>query len=135
MAKAKALRATPPSHADRADAFAAAFYALKRVFAPCVKHLHVSTDTRDRYYLETRTSYNGKPMFFGAVVAGRAYVSLHLMPLYWDPALAKQVSPELKKRMQGKSCFNFTAPDAVLFRQLAKLTEKGLALYRSKNLL
>jgi hypothetical protein len=135
MGKAKALRTRTQGSSDRADDFAAAFYALKKVFASSEKHLHVSTDTRDRYYLETRTAYNGKPMFFGAVVSGRAYVSFHLMPLYWDPALAKKVSPQLKKRMQGKSCFNFTAPDTMLFRELAKLTAKGLALYRSKNLL
>jgi hypothetical protein len=135
MAQAKGLRAAKQSNADRADNFAAAFYALKKVFALSEKHLHVSTDTLDRYYLETRIAYNGKPMFFGAVVSGRAYVSFHLMPLYWDPSLAKKVSPQLKKRMQGKSCFNFTEPDLVLFRELAKLTAKGLALYRSKNLL
>jgi hypothetical protein len=37
--------------------------------------------------------------------------------------------------MQGKSCFNFSAPDAMLFRELGKLTTRGFALYRRKNLL
>jgi hypothetical protein len=74
-------------------------------------------------------------MFFGAVRAGKAYVSFHLMPLYWEPSLAKGISPALKKRMQGKSCFNFTSYDPALVRQLAKLTAAGLALYRRKNLL
>jgi hypothetical protein len=121
---------------DRADSFAAAFFALKHIFAPHAKYLHVNTDTRGRYYLETRSpSYNGKPLFFGAVVSGKAYVSFHLMPLYWDASLRKKVSPALEKRMQGKSCFNFTAPDPALFRELAKLTAAGLALYRRKNLL
>jgi hypothetical protein len=57
------------------------------------------------------------------------------MPLYWDASLRKKVSPELKKRMQGLSCFNFTGPEPVLFRELAKLTSAGMALYRRKNLL
>ena len=48
-------------------------------------------------------------MFFGAVVTGKAYVSYHLMPLYTCPWLVKTVSADLKKRMQGKSCFNFRA--------------------------
>jgi hypothetical protein len=73
-------------------------------------------------------------MFFGAVISGRAYVSFHLMPLYWDPSLIENISPQLKKRMQGKSCFNFTSPDPALFRELGKLTGKGFALYREKNL-
>ena len=97
---------------------------------------NVNADTRSRFYLETKApTYKGKPLFFGAVISGRAYVSFHLMPLYWDASLRKKVSPELKKRMQGLSCFNFTGPEPVLFRELAKLTSAGLALYRRKNLL
>ena len=48
-------------------------------------------------------------MFFGSVRLGKAYVSYHLMPLYMRPALTSLVSPVLKKRMQGKTCFNFKA--------------------------
>ena len=136
MTKKDPSASTEVKAEDRADNFAKAFFALKRIFAPHAKHLHVNTDTRSRFYLETRSpSYKGKPLFFGAVVSGKAYVSFHLMPLYWDPALEKKVSPALKKHMQGKSCFNFTAPEPALFRELAKLTTSGLALYRRKNLL
>lgn len=121
---------------SRADDFAATFFGLKQILMPFEKYLHVSTETRGRYYLETRSaSYKGKPLFFGAVVSGRTYVSFHLMPLYWDPSLLKKVSPGLKERMQGKSCFNFTAPDPLLFRELSKLTSAAFALYRTKNLL
>jgi hypothetical protein len=131
LAKTKAKEA-----ADRNSELAHIFFALKRVFAPHVKHLKVSADTRDRFYLETRSpSYKGQPLFFGSVISGRAYVSFHLMPLYWDPSLQKRVSSQLKKRMQGKSCFNFTSPDPALFRELARLTSSGFALYRRKNLL
>ena len=136
MSPAKLTTTAIPQAASRSDDFAATFFALKQILAPLEKYLRVSADTRARYYLETRSpSYKGKPLFFGAVVSGRAYVSFHLMPLYWDPSLARRVSPELRKRMQGKSCFNFTAPDPVLFRELSKLTSAGLALYRNKNLL
>jgi hypothetical protein len=121
---------------DRADDFAKAFYGLKMVFAKYEKHLHVTADTREKYYLETRSpSYKDKPLFFGAVIRGRAYVSFHLMPLYWEPSLTKGISATLKGRMQGKSCFNFSAPDAALFRELARLTSRGFALYKRKNLL
>jgi hypothetical protein len=121
---------------DRADDFAKAFYALKMVFAKYEKHLHVTADTREKYYLETRSpSYKGKPLFFGAAIRGRSYVSFHLMPLYWEPSLAKGLSAGLKRRMQGKSCFNFLAPDAALTRELGRLTARGFALYKRKNLL
>ena len=136
MTQKNTSRADAGEAIDRADSFAAAFFALKRIFAPHLKHLHVNADTRTRFYLETKApTYKGKPLFFGAVISGRAYVSFHLMPLYWDESLRKKVSPELRKRMQGLSCFNFTAPDPALFRELAKLTSAGLALYRRKNLL
>jgi hypothetical protein len=96
MKKKDATPATALTASDRADSFARAFHALRHIFAPHEKYLHVSTDTRGRYYLETRSpSYNGKPLFFGAVVSGKAYVSFHLMPLYWDASLRNRVSPEL----------------------------------------
>jgi hypothetical protein len=121
---------------ERANDFAKAFHGLKGIFAKYEKHLHVNANTREKYYLETRSrSYKGKPLFFGAVLRGRAYVSFHLMPLYWEPSLVKGISAELKKRIQGKSCFNFSGPDPVLFRELGKLTERGFALYQKKNLL
>jgi hypothetical protein len=54
---------------------------------------------------------------------GKAYVSFHLVPLYMCPALAKSVSPALKKRMQGKACFNFKAdPEPELIAALTRLT-------------
>jgi len=132
----KRARRTGESVPDRADNFAKTFHALKMVFAKYAKQLQIIADTREKYYLETRApSYKGKPLFFGAVIRGRAYVSFHLMPLYWDPSLARGISAGLKARMQGKSCFNFTVPDAVLFRELARLTGRGFALYKKKNLL
>lgn len=121
---------------DRAESFAAAFFQLKRIFAPYTKSLNVNADTRTRFYLETKSaSYKGQPLFFGAVIAGRANVSFHLMPLYWDASLVKKLSPDLKKKMQGKSCFNFTGADPKLFRELAKVTAAGFTLYKRKNLL
>jgi len=56
-----------------------------------------------------------KAVCFGAVRLGKNYVSYYLMPVYMTPALQKRISPELRKRMQGKSCFNFTEIDPILF--------------------
>ena len=132
----KSARGESEAPPNRADDFAKTFYALKMVFAKYERFLQVTADTREKYYLQTRSpSYKEKPLFFGAVIRGRAYVSFHLMPLYWEPGLAEGISAELRKRMQGKSCFNFVAPDAALFRELGKLTAHGFALYKRKNLL
>jgi hypothetical protein len=64
----------------------------------------------------------GKELWFGAVRTGKAYVSYHLIGVYAFPDLLKDASPELKKRMQGKACFNFRAPHPKLFKELDRLT-------------
>src|SRR4051812_40268504 len=47
------------------------------------------------------------PLWFGGVEIRKAYVSYHLMPVYARPGLLEGLSDGLKKRMQGKACFNF----------------------------
>src|SRR5579871_390693 len=97
--------------------FAPVFDSLKAILGKQAARLAVKTDAPDEYSLVTRTpspfpQHKGQPMWFGSVKAGKAYVSYHLMPIYMSPALQKSITPALKKRMQGKSCFNFkTVPD------------------------
>ena len=66
---------------------------------------------------------------------GKGYVSYHLMPVYACKDLQGEISPELKKRMQGKSCFNFKEPDVKLFKELARLTKIGFKRFTSKDFL
>jgi hypothetical protein len=72
---------------------------------------------------------NKQPLCFGGVRRGKAYVSFYLMSVYASPDLLKDMSPELKKRMQGKSCFNFKAVDEKLFKELKRLTKAGAAKF------
>jgi hypothetical protein len=44
------------------------------------------------------------------------------MPVYAFPQLLEGISQPLKKRMQGKSCFNFTKIDEPIMDELARLT-------------
>ena len=45
------------------------------------------------------------------------------MPLYIDAVLTKTISPALKKRMQGKTCFNFKrGPEPEILSELKRLT-------------
>jgi hypothetical protein len=46
------------------------------------------------------------------------------------PDLLQGISPELKKHMQGKSCFNFRKMEPVLFSELAELTRKSAEHFR-----
>ena len=88
-------------------------------------------DVPGNLYLDTRhIMKNKKALFFGGVQINKSYVSYHLMPVYVLPALLKGMSPELKRRKQGKSCFNFKAIDKVLFAELDELTRKGRENFR-----
>lgn len=130
---AKARAKAKSSRVVNAD-FATTFASLKKVMSGFDSELQATVDEPRKYYLVTRArSWRGGPMFFGAVMMGKAYVSYHLMALYTHPELVKTVSPELRKRMQGKSCFNFRAVDAPLFKELHELTRAGLEKYRAKN--
>jgi hypothetical protein len=57
------------------------------------------------------------------------------MPIYANPKLLKDISPELKRRMQGKSCFNFTTIDKKLLKELSYLTKTGFDFYKTNGLL
>jgi hypothetical protein len=106
------------------------FAKLKAIFAPYAKKMDVVTDTRTDYWLNTRhLMKNRKPLAFGGVRLGKNYVSFHLMSVYAAPGDIQTISPELKKRMQGKSCFNFKVVDEELFRELAELTRSGAARF------
>jgi hypothetical protein len=119
--------------------FSAVFLALKRVFTKRAKLLAVLADTPVNYALATKSAspfpqHKGRPLDFGCVKVGKAYVSLHLMPLYMCPVLTKTISPALKKRMQGKACFNFTSPpEPDLLAELDRLVEQALTLWAEKN--
>src|SRR5207253_7932838 len=55
------------------------------------------------------------------------------MSVYACPELLQNLSPELKKRMQGKSCFNFKEVDEQLFKELATLTKAGAAKFSDER--
>lgn len=116
--------------------FPETFQKLKAILEPYASKLIVVHDTDSNYYLDTKHVMKNKHrIFFGAVRAGKAYVSFHLMPVYASPALLEDMSPELKKHMQGKSCFNFKNVDAKLFKELARLTKAGFAKFNDPKFL
>jgi len=66
-------------------------------------------------------------------VSNKNYVSYPLMPVYVAPEMLMEISPALKQRMQGKSCFNFLTLDESLFTELGLLTQKGFESYVSRG--
>ena len=114
--------------------FTTTFSKLKALLQPYESKLIVVADTEDHYALETpHVMKNKHRVYFAGVKIGKAYVSYHLMPVYALEEVRDEISPELKKRMQGKSCFNFSEPDERLFKELARLTKVGFKRFTSKD--
>ncbi len=138
--KPKSKRATVKPRAARAGGgaasakdFAGAFAGLRAILAKHAAKLKVTKDLPGNYYLDTEiVRRDGYPIFFGAAIIKKNYVSLHLMPIYVCPELKKTLSPELKKRMQGKACFNFTAPDESLFAELDALAAGSIDKFHQR---
>lgn len=125
---------TPPTRAT-AEESEAVFAALRKVLAACAKGLKPTADGPKAYSLNSPYSAKWKKeLFFGGVEVKKNYVSFHLFPVYMYPDLLDGISDDLRARMQGKSCFAFRAPDAELFRELAALTEAGLARMKAEKL-
>jgi hypothetical protein len=121
------------------DDFQSVFAALKAIFADVAQELEVTADQPAEYTLVARVpspmkQHKGQPMWFGSVRLGKAYVSFHLMPLYMNETLTAQLSPALKKRMQGKTCFNFKiVPDDMLLTELRRVAAAGFANFRERG--
>jgi hypothetical protein len=110
------------------------FKDLRSIMDPYAKVLDAKKDDASELYVDTRhIQKNKKPLFFGAVQVKKAFVSFHLMPVYVKPELLDGISPALKARMQGKSCFNFSDVDKSLFKELALLTKAGFASYKEQG--
>jgi len=106
--------------------FPLVFQKLKAILKPYSLKLNLKADTAEAFYLDGPYSEKWKKvLFFGAAQIKKNYVSFYLMPVYMYPELLKNISPKLKKHMQGKSCFNFNNVDTVLFKELERLTKLG----------
>ena len=117
--------------ADMNTVFKTVFLDLKKIMMVYFHSLIVVEDEVDNLYLNTRyIMKNKKPLYFGGVKIGKSYVSYHLMPIYVFPELLDNISPELKKRMQGKSCFNFKKTEKDLLEELGILTKCEFEKYQ-----
>ena len=117
--------------------FDALFAELRPLMDRHTSTLEVIRDDPGDYQLQTsKPGPSGTHMWFGAVQTRKSYVSVHLMPVYSHPELLAGVSDDLRARMQGKSCFNFTPQNATpeLLGELSELIDRGLERYRAHGL-
>lgn len=114
--------------------FDATFARLNAIMKPFEDRLVRHTDEPGSYHLYThRVREDGYRYAFGAVVIKKNHVSDHLLPVSGLPELLEGLSSELKKRMQGKSCWNFkTVTDAQL-EELSAVTRRGFEAFPAQG--
>jgi len=88
--------------------------------------MHVSADEPGIYGVDMAPEAEREPAtWFAGTRLGKRYVCEYLMPIYVRPSLLEGVSPELRRRMQGESCFNSAKFDEALLTELEELTRAG----------
>ena len=132
MAHNRRVKAEAPT----VDALSPIFAALRAILRIFQEEFVVKADRPNHCSLETRSpSLNGRRLFFAAAKVKKNYVSYYLPALYMFPELANRVSPGLRTKLQGQSCFNFTALDQDCLAELEKLTHAGFLMLKNQALL
>src|SRR5688572_11264631 len=108
------------------------FATLRDVLAAQSDELVVTVDRPGDFQVASPTMQDriGRPLSVAGVRTRKHYVSYFLMPVYAAPRLVRSLSPELKKRMHGLSCFNFTTIDPDQIKELSRLTKAGIEAFR-----
>ena len=115
--------------------FTPVFKELKKMLTGYAKKMVVAVDTPDDGYgLNVKEEYAKGQNFFAAAQVRKNYVSYYLMPVYVYHELLEGISPELKKRMQGKSCFNFKQVEPETMAELEALTKKSYEKFVKEGL-
>lgn len=75
-----------------------------------------------KHYSET---YNKQPLWYAALASEKSYLSLHLMSVYGDESLAKQLKnafkSEGKKLDMGKACIHFKNADELALGAIGEI--------------
>jgi hypothetical protein len=119
-----------------AESFQPVFARLRDLLKARAGDFHIADDSSDRYCLEAPVgattlrawgSKVRKPLIPVAwVEIGKTYVGYHVIGVTDNPTLMAGLSQQLRARLQGKSCFNFTTVDEALFRELDQVTAASL---------
>ena len=131
--KKPAAKKKTSAKADKQE-FDAVFARLKSIFQKYEPPLVEKKYRPEFYLLMPKVQKTDEPeRWFGGVRFGKAYISCYL-PCHGYPDIEKTISPALKKRHQGKSCFNFSSIDDALFAELDRLAKACFERFRQEGL-
>ena len=73
--------------------------------------------------------------YFASVMPKPKDVRLYFFPIYTDPEFFKDIAPELRKCLKGKSCFHIKKIDNNLTTHITNMISLGIKTYQDKGLL
>jgi hypothetical protein len=114
---------------------AGTFTTLREILVSLASDLDVRADSGEKYelYGANKVTVQGRDlegMYFASVVARKGGTSLHFFPIYTHPAEFVDLPAPLRKRMTGKSCFQFRTVHPDTAAGVRRMLEKGKRLYR-----
>ncbi|MFX1419149.1 MAG: DUF1801 domain-containing protein [Promethearchaeota archaeon] len=68
--------------------------------------------------------------YIAGVIQQKNYVSFYFSPIYSHPDIFKNVSPELKKFLKGKSCFNINKTTPQIYKEIEDILKTGIDKYK-----
>ena len=116
---------------DHDGSLSQVFEALAGILVPYARLLDSEMHPNMGYCLKVSHGRPPKEIYFGSVKLQQDHVSYHLFLLYAYPDLEAQLSPELRQRLDGKTCFRIERFDASLFRELEALTRISFERFRA----
>ncbi|MFX0005453.1 MAG: hypothetical protein ACFFAV_01870 [Candidatus Hermodarchaeota archaeon] len=84
-------------------------------------------------YGSKRISIFGKksqPTYIAGVIQQKSYISFYFSPIYSHPELFSDISPNLRKVLKGKSCYNINKTSPQLLIEIESILEKGINKYK-----
>ena len=111
------------------------FHQLRLLLAECVPPLRAKADSPTLYDVcGTKTVTVAKKtvegMYFASVAERKGATVLYFFPIYTHPKAFGGISADLKKCLEGKSCFHFQTLDPKLLAAVRDMVKAGLAIYR-----
>ncbi len=113
------------------------FKILKAILAQYAPPFSVINDLETRYELSSQQEVlvlgkKKQGMYFGAVMMHGGHVGFYMMSAYMTN-LANDLSPELKKCLKGKSCFQIKKIDDIILAQIETFTATSYQYYQQQG--
>jgi hypothetical protein len=137
---AKASKSRPIKYSDKSAGqpeMSIIFQALKKILSVYVKGNYIVKEDKPGCY----SVYYGKEidlegrklpeLCFATLLVQKGYVGFYYIPVYDNTALKQKLSPELVKRLKGKTCFHIEKNDPELFNQINDALCLGYEFYSS----